>query len=45
MVLLTTAVKVARSLLLEMKFWREMKTKEKRDNNGKNNEKQTKANT
>ena len=39
----TTAVEVATSLLLEIKYWPEMKTKEKRDNNSKSNAKQTKT--
>ena len=40
----TTAVEAAASLLLKIKFWPEMKTKEKRDNNSKSNEKKTKTN-
>ena len=36
----TTAVVAAASLLLEITFWPEMKTKEKIDKNSKSNEKQ-----
>ena len=38
----TTDVVATVSLLLEIKFWPEMKTKEKRDNNSLSKEKQTK---
>ena len=41
MIISTTTVEAAASLLLEIKFWPEMKTKEKRDNNSQSNEKQT----
>ena len=36
----TTVVVAAASLLLEITFWPEMKTKEQRDKNSKRNEKQ-----
>ena len=37
-------MEAAAYLLLEIKFWLEMKAKEKGDNNSKSNEKQTKTN-